>query len=60
MNSPDTAKFRTVHQGDSLWAMSAKEYGECSSWRLIAAANGIENPRLLDSGSTLSLPAIES
>jgi len=56
--SPDTAKYRTVTTGDSLWQLSGKEYGECSSWRVIAKANGIENPRLLDSGGMLKLPAL--
>jgi len=56
--SPDTAKYRTVAQGDSLWQFSGKEYGECSSWRVIARANGIVNPRLLDSGGMLKLPAL--
>ena len=57
--SPDTAKYRTVHQGDSLWSFSAKEYGLCSSWREIATANGIENPRLLDTGTMLRIPALK-
>ena len=56
--SPDTAKYRTISQGDSLWQLSGKEYGECSSWRLIAKANGIENPRLLATGTMLKLPAL--
>jgi hypothetical protein len=56
--SPDTAKYRTVAQGDSLWALSAREYGLCASWRLIADANGIENPRVLNTGDMLRLPAI--
>ena len=56
--SPDTAKYRTVAQGDSLWQLSGKEYGECSSWRVIAAANNIDNPRLLDSGGMLKLPSL--
>ena len=57
--SPDTAKYRTIRDGDSLWGMSGKEYGECASWRVIAAANRIENPRLLDTGSMLRLPALK-
>jgi hypothetical protein len=56
--SPDTAKYRTVSGGDSLWQLSGKEYGDCSNWRMIARANGIENPRLLDSGEMLKIPAL--
>lgn len=57
--SPDTSKYKQVHQGDSLWALSAKEYGRGSEWRHIARANGVANPRLLDTGSYLALPAIQ-
>ena len=58
LQSPDTTKYRTVRQGDSLWAMSANEYGEAAQWRQIASANGIDNPRLLRTGETLVVPAL--
>lgn len=57
--SPDTEKYRTVHQGDALWSFSGREYGQCSQWRVIADANSIENPRLLDTGNTIKLPALK-
>ena len=56
--SPDTEKYRTVHQGDSLWSFSGREYGQCEQWRVIAEANGIVNPRRLDTGSVIKLPAL--
>lgn len=59
LQSPDTTKFRTVHQGDALWSMAAREYGEASEWREIAGANNIANPRVLRSGETLTLPALK-
>ena len=59
LESPDTTKYRTVHQGDSLWAMAAKEYGQPEQWRPIADANGLANPRALRSGQRLVLPAIK-
>ena len=43
--SPDTTKYRMVTQGDALWAMALKEYGQADQWRLIASANGLTNPR---------------
>lgn len=58
LGSPDTTKFRTIHQGDSLWAMSVKEYGESGQWREIARANGVSNPRRLRAGDTLVVPAL--
>ena len=59
LESPDTTKYRTVHQGDSLWAMSAKEYGQPEQWRAIADANHLSNPRRLRSGERLVLPALK-
>lgn len=57
--SPDTTKYRRVRQGDSLWALSDKEYGESSQWRVIASANGLVNPRMLRTGDLIALPALE-
>lgn len=58
-NSPDTAKFKTLTQGDSLWSIATETYGDCGSWRLIADANKLGNPRLLNSGSMIHIPAIK-
>ena len=58
LNSPDTTKYHTVRQGDSLWSLAAEEYGDAGTWRVIASANGISNPRLLRSGETLVVPAL--
>ena len=59
LESPDTTKYRTVRQGDTLWSLSAKEYEQPEQWRAIADANGLANPRLLRSGDRLVLPAIK-
>ena len=59
LESPDTTKYRTVRQGDSLWALAAREYGQPEQWRAIADANGLANPRLLRSGARLVLPALK-
>ncbi len=56
-NSPDTTKYHTVRQGDSLWAIAATEYGDAGQWRAIAAANGLANPRSLRTGEILVVPA---
>jgi hypothetical protein len=56
--SPDTSKFRTVSQGDSLWSLADAAYGDASQWRRIAQANNIDNPRILKNGGLLRLPAI--
>lgn len=58
LGSPDTTKYRTLRQGDSLWALSAREYGEVGQWREIARANGIVNPRRLRCGDVIVIPAL--
>ncbi|MBE6910324.1 MAG: LysM peptidoglycan-binding domain-containing protein [Ruminococcaceae bacterium] len=58
LNSPDTTKYHTVRQGDSLWSLAAEEYGDPGQWRAIAAANGLTNPRRLRTGEMLVVPAL--
>ena len=58
LNSPDTTKYHTVRQGDSLWALAAEEYGDASQWRVIAEANGLSDPRMLRNGEMLVIPAL--
>lgn len=57
--SADLTKRRTVIQGDSLWSIAAKQYGNPADWRLIADANKIDNPRLLEPGRELAIPVKE-
>ncbi len=54
--SSDLTKRWTVTQGDSLWLIAAKEYGDPNEWRLIADANNIYNPRSLYPGQEIVLP----
>lgn len=57
--SPDRTKTYTIKQGDSLWAIAAREYGDPAFWRPIAAKNKIENPRLLEIGREITIPPLE-
>ena len=57
--SADLTKRRVVTQGDSLWSIAAKEYGEPADWRIIAQANNIDNPRVLHPGQELVIPMKE-
>jgi nucleoid-associated protein YgaU len=59
LQSADLTKTRQVKQGDSLWFISAKEYGNPALWRHIAEANGIDNPRVLKPGMELIIPPLE-
>lgn len=52
---PETTT-RVVRRGDSLANIAADVYGDPSEWRVIAIANGIEDPFVLPAGSKLTLP----
>ena len=56
--SPDTSKFHTVQQGETINTLSSIAYDDPALWRNIATANGITNPRLLRTGDVLHMPAI--
>lgn len=59
LHSADLTKSWVVKQGDSLWSIAYKEYGDAADWRLIAEANRIENPRELEPGRELVIPVKE-
>lgn len=52
----DQPRQRTVTEGDTLWELSKQEYGDPTKWRQIADENGVENPRTLQPGTTLTIP----
>jgi hypothetical protein len=48
-----------VKDGDSLQSVAHRTYGDPGRWRLIAEANGIDNPLHLRRGTPLNLPRID-
>ncbi len=56
--SPDRTKYRTVHEGESLWNFAFQEYGDPELWRVIARENGLMNPLDLQPGQVIRLPAL--
>jgi nucleoid-associated protein YgaU len=56
LHSADLTKSWTVKQGEDLWSIAAKEYGDPADWRLIAEENNIDNPRNLQPGQRLVIP----
>lgn len=58
--SADKTKVWQVTEGETLWLIAAKEYGDPSRWRRIAEANDVENPRTLRAGRNLRLPPLEA
>ncbi len=48
-----------VRDGDSLQSVAHGTYGDPARWRLIAEANGIDNPLHLRRGTPLNLPRLD-
>jgi nucleoid-associated protein YgaU len=48
-----------VRDGDTLQSIAHHTYGDPSRWRLVAEANGIDNPLHLRRGTPLDLPRID-
>ena len=56
--SSDWTKFRVAAEGDRLSLIAAIEYDDPSLWRVIADANDIDNPRLIQPGQEIRLPPL--
>jgi nucleoid-associated protein YgaU len=56
--SSDWSKRRVVAQNDRLCLIAAAEYEDPAVWRVIADANNIDNPRLLQPGLEILLPPL--
>ncbi len=59
LRSADHTKVRVIKEGQRLWHLANTEYGDPAEWRVIADENGIDNPRLIEPGTSLSLPPLE-
>lgn len=58
-SSPDRLKGYVIKEGDSLWQLAYREYGDPGYWRIIAEANGIDNPLSLEPAQQIFLPPLE-
>ncbi|MGH9722861.1 MAG: LysM peptidoglycan-binding domain-containing protein [Bryobacteraceae bacterium] len=56
--SPDFEKSYVARRGDTLSSIAGAVYRDVSVWREIARANGIQDPRILAPGTTLTLPRL--
>ncbi|MGW5355674.1 CIS tube protein [Streptomyces sp. NPDC004031] len=52
-------RVHKVSSGDTLAVLAWREYGDPAAWRVIAEANGIDDPIRLAHGRELLLPAVE-
>jgi nucleoid-associated protein YgaU len=55
-HSSDRTKLRAVQRGETLSQIAYEEYQDATAWRVIADANGLANPRLLQPGAVLVIP----
>ncbi len=53
------AQTYTVREGDTLSGIAAAVWNDPAKWRVLADANEIPNPRVLQPGQSLIVPAIE-
>jgi nucleoid-associated protein YgaU len=56
--SPDRTKTRTARAGDRLDLIAFSEYGDPALWPVLADANGLERPRLLQPGTLIRVPPL--
>jgi len=54
--TPKPHRVHRVMPGETLDRISARYYGDSTRWRVIAAANGLEDPLALQPGQVVSIP----
>ncbi len=57
-HSPDYVKTYLTRNGDTLSSISAQYYQDPASWREIARANGVKDPRRIQPGRKFTLPKL--
>lgn len=58
-STEDTERVHVVTEGETLWGISDQSYGDPTKWRIIADANGVDDPRTLQPGTELEIPKLE-
>ena len=53
-------RVHRIQDGDSLASLAFEAYADATRWRVIAEANGIDDPMRLRRGDELSIPRIQS
>ena len=57
--TPKPHRVHRVQPGETLDRISARYYGDSTRWRLLANANGLEDPLAVRPGALLSIPRLE-
>lgn len=58
--TPKPGRTHRVQPGETLDRISARYYGDSTRWRMLAAANAVEDPLALRPGTVLAVPRLES
>lgn len=58
--TPRPHRVHRVQPGETLDRISARYYGDSTRWRLLADANGIEDPLAIKPGALLSVPRLDT
>jgi Contractile injection system tube protein/LysM domain len=56
--NPIDDPIRIVRRGETLTSIAAEEYNDPALWRVIAAANRLDNPRQITPGQSLTVPPL--
>jgi hypothetical protein len=57
--TPRPHRVHRVQPGETLDRISARYYGDSTRWRLLASANGLEDPLAVRPGTVLAVPRLE-
>jgi len=57
--TPRPSRAHRVQPGETLDRISARYYGDSTRWRMLATANGLEDPLALKPGALLDIPRLE-
>jgi nucleoid-associated protein YgaU len=57
--TPRPSRVHRVQPGETLDRISARYYGDSTRWRVLASANGLEDPLAIRAGALLDIPRME-
>jgi nucleoid-associated protein YgaU len=57
--SSDKSKRRQIIGSDNIYLLAAREYDDVTRWRVIAAANDLDDPREVAAGDWVLVPPLE-
>src|SRR6185437_10286272 len=57
--TPRPHRVHRVQPGETLDRISARYYGDSTRWRLLADANGIQDPLAIRPGAILTVPRLD-